>query len=216
MREAITVLLVDDHPMVRRGVADFLATQPDIEIVAEASSAAEAISAVGDHAPDVALVDMVMPGSDGVQLIGELARISPRTAIVVLTSYQDDRLLFPALRAGALSYLLKDVGPGELAAAVRRAAAGEGVLHPAVAARVMAELRGPRRGEASGYQELTDRELEVLRLVADGSSNADIASRLFISEKTVKSHVSNILAKLHLADRTQAAAYAWRRGIIRP
>lgn len=217
MSDAITVLLIDDHAMVRRGVADFLSAQPGIEVVAEASSAAEATSAIGTHVPDVALVDLVLPGADGVELIGDLARVSPRTAIVVLTSYDDDRFLFPALRAGALSYLLKDVGPGELADAIRQAAAGEAVLHPAVAARVVTEFHhAARESEASAYRELTPRELEVLRLIADGCSNADIAARLFISEKTVKSHVSNVLAKLHLADRTQAAAYAWRNGFIQP
>jgi NarL family two-component system response regulator LiaR len=216
MNGPVTVVLVDDHAMVRRGVADFLATQEGMQVVAEASGAAQAVSAVRDLAPDVALVDLVLPGTSGVELIGELARTSPRTAIVVLTSFADDQLLFPALRSGALSYLLKDVGPEDLAHAVRQAAAGEAILHPDVAARVAEEFSGATGHGASGGQELTSREREVLRLVADGHSNAQIAARLFISEKTVKSHVSNVLAKLHLADRTQAAAYAWRRGIVRP
>jgi NarL family two-component system response regulator LiaR len=215
MSGPVTVVLVDDHAMVRRGVADFLSTQDGLQVVAEAAGAAQAVSAVRDLAPDVALVDLVLPGTSGVELIGELARTSPRTAIVVLTSFADDQLLFPALRAGALSYLLKDVGPEDLAHAVRQAAAGEATLHPAVAARVAEEFSSvPGHGGAG--QELTSREREVLRLVADGQSNAQIAARLFISEKTVKSHVSSVLAKLHLADRTQAAAYAWRRGIVRP
>lgn len=216
MSETITVLLADDHAMVRRGAADFLATQLGIEVVAEASCAAEALAAVHDHAPDVALVDLVMPGTDGVALIADMARAAPGTAIVVLTSFAGDRLLYPALRAGALSYLLKDVSPGELVHAVRQAAAGQPVLHPAAASQVLAgvpasgcELAGPAAG-------LTTRELDVLQLVARGCSNAEIASDLFISQKTVKTHVSRILAKLQLADRTRAAAWAWRSGIVRP
>lgn len=212
--DAVTVLIVDDHAMVRRGVQDFLATQPGITVLAEASSSAEAIAAAAECAPDVALVDLVMPGTEGVELIRRLGAASPRTRLVVLTSFHDDRHLFPALRAGAQSYLLKDIGPSELAAAVRKAAAGEVVLSPLVAARVIAEMGDPGSRRVLG--DLTAREVEVLRLVADGLSNSDIAGRLFIAERTVKSHVSNILAKLHLADRTQAAVLAWRRGIAGP
>ncbi len=216
MSEPITVVVVDDHPMVRQGVAGFLAAQGDITVVAEAASASEAVAAVAEHAPDVVLADLVMPGSDGVSVIRHLASASPRSAVVVLASYHDDDHLFPALAAGALSYLLKDVGPDDLAAAVRRASAGEAVLAPAAAARVIAELHAPRPRRADPAAALSGRELEVLRLVADGRANAEIARQLFISEKTVKSHVSNVLAKLHLADRTQAAAYAWKTGIVKP
>ena len=212
MSEPISVVIVDDHPLVRRGVAGFLATQAGIEVVAEAGSVPDAIAAVTQRALDVVLADLVMPDSNGVGLIRKLTAASPRSAVVVLTSYHDDRHLFPALAAGATSYLLKNVGPDDLAAAVRRAAAGEAVLHPAVAARVIAEMNESTPGRRSGGV-LSAREVEVLRLVADGCSNAEIARRLYISEKTVKSHVSNVLAKLHLADRTQAAAYAWRTGI---
>jgi len=215
MSDPITVLLVDDHEMVRRGVRAFLETRPDITVVAEAGSGEEAVRLAAEHAPDVALMDLIMPGMDGVEATRRLTAQSPRTNVIMLTSYHDDEHVFPAIRAGALSYVLKEVGPEELADAVRKAAAGEAVLHPRVAARVVRELHGARRDEPNAFRELSDRELEVLKLIADGLSNAEIASRLYVSEKTVKSHVSNILGKLHLADRTQAAVYAWRQGVVR-
>ncbi len=215
MSEPITVLLVDDHALVRQGVRAFLDTQSDITVVAEAASGEEAVHLAAEHAPDVALMDLMMPDMDGVEATRRLTARSPRTKVVVLTSYHDDEHIFPAIRAGALSYVLKEVGPDELAKAVRMAAAGEAVLHPRVAARVVRELHGARRDEPNVFRELSDRELEVLKLVAEGLSNAEISTRLFISEKTTKSHVSNILGKLHLADRTQAAVYAWREGVVR-
>ncbi len=215
MSEPITVLLVDDHEMVRSGVKAFLETRPDITVVAEAGSGEEAVKMAAEHAPDVALMDLIMPGMDGVEATRRLTAQSPRTSVIMLTSYHDDEHVFPAIRAGALSYVLKEVGPEELADAVRKAAVGEAVLHPRVAARVVRELHGARRDEPNAFRELSDRELEVLKLIADGLSNAVIASRLYVSEKTVKSHVSNILGKLHLADRTQAAVYAWRQGVVR-
>jgi two-component system, NarL family, response regulator LiaR len=213
--DPISVLLVDDHEMVRRGVRAFLETQGDSTVAAEAGSGEEAVRLAAEHAPDVALMDLIMPGMDGVEATRRLTARSPRTKVVMLTSYHDDEHIFPAIRAGALSYVLKEVGPGELADAVRKAAAGEAVLHPRVAARVVRELRGARRDEPNAFHELSDRELEVLRLIAEGLSNAQIAGRLYVSQKTVKSHVSNILSKLHLADRTQAAVYAWRQGVVR-
>jgi DNA-binding NarL/FixJ family response regulator len=215
MNEPITVLLVDDHAMVRQGVRAFLETQNDIAVVAEAGSGEEAVRLATEHAPDVALVDLIMPGMDGVEATRRLTARSPRTNVVVLTSYHDDEHVFPAIRAGALSYILKEVGPDELADAVRKAAIGEAVLHPQVAARVVRELHGARRDEPNAFHDLSERELEVLKLIAEGLSNAEISNRLFISEKTTKSHVSNILSKLHLADRTQAAVYAWREGVVR-
>ena len=215
MNEPITVLLVDDHAMVRQGVRAFLETQNDIAVVAEAGSGEEAVRLATEHAPDVALVDLIMPGMDGVEATRRLTARSPRTNVVVLTSYHDDEHVFPAIRAGALSYILKEVGPDELANAVRKAAVGEAVLHPQVAARVVRELHGARRDEPNAFHDLSERELEVLKLIAEGLSNAEISNRLFISEKTTKSHVSNILSKLHLADRTQAAVYAWREGVVR-
>lgn len=211
----ITVVVADDHALVRHGVRAFLATQPDLRVVAEAGSGEQAVAQVAAHRPDVALVDLRMPGADGVATIRALRRASPGTRVVVLTSYEAGSDVLPALRAGALSYLLKDASPEELARAVRAAAAGEAVLHPRVAARVVATLHGPRGEVPDAFRELTDRELEVLRLLADGASNREIAARLHIGEKTVKSHVSSMLAKLALSDRTQAAAYAWRHGVLR-
>jgi two-component system, NarL family, response regulator LiaR len=215
MSDPITVLLVDDHELVRRGVRAFLETRPDITVVAEAGSGEEAVRLAAEHAPDVALMDLIMPGMDGVEATRRLTAQSPRTSVIMLTSYHDDEHVFPAIRAGALSYVLKEIGPDELADAVRKAAAGEAVLHPRVAARVVRELHGARRDEPNVFRQLSDRELEVLKLIADGMSNAEIAGRLYVSEKTVKSHVSNILGKLHLVDRTQAAVYAWRQGVVR-
>jgi NarL family two-component system response regulator LiaR len=215
MSEPITILLVDDHALVRQGVRAFLETQSDITVVAEAGSGEEAIRVATEHAPDVALVDLIMPGMDGVEATRRLTARSPRTSVIVLTSYHDDEHVFPAIQAGALSYILKEVGPRELADAIRKAASGEAVLHPRVATRVVRELHGARRGEPNVFHNLSDRELEVLRLIAEGLSNAEISGRLFISEKTTKNHVSNILSKLHLADRTQAAVYAWRQGVVR-
>jgi NarL family two-component system response regulator LiaR len=216
MSEPVTVLLVDDHALVRQGVRAFLETQDDIAVIAEADSGEEAVRLAAEHAPDVALVDLIMPGMDGVEATRRLTARSPRTSVIVLTSYHDDEHVFPAIRAGALSYILKEVGPQELAEAVRKAASGEAVLHPRVAARVVRELHGARRElEPNVFHDLSDRELEVLKLIAEGLSNAEISGRLFISEKTTKNHVSNILGKLHLADRTQAAVYAWRQGVVR-
>jgi NarL family two-component system response regulator LiaR len=214
MADPITVLLADDHALVRKGVRGFLETQSDILVVAEAGTGLEAIRLAGEHAPDVALIDLLMPGMDGIETTRQILARSPRTRVIVLTSYHEDEHIFPAIRAGALSYLLKDVEPEELAAAVRKAAAGEAILHPRIAARVVEELQGIHGTPLNPFHELSGRELEVLRLVAAGRSNAEIAGMLSISEKTVKSHVGNILGKLHLADRTQAAVYAWREGLV--
>jgi len=215
MSEMITILLVDDHQMVRQGVRAFLETQQDLTVVAEAESGESAVALAIEHAPDVVLMDLIMPSMDGVEATRQLKKASPRTQVIVLTSYHQDEHIFPAIRAGALSYLLKDIGPEEMADAIRKAAVGEAVLHPRVASRVVQELHGSRDSVTNPFTELSERELEVLRLIANGLSNANIAEELVISEKTVKSHVSNILSKLHLADRTQAAVYAWREGIVR-
>ncbi len=216
MSERITVLVVDDQPVVRQGVRAFLGTQSDIAVVGAAASGEEALHLAAEHAPDVVLVDLVMPGMDGVETTRRLRQLSPRSQVLVLTSYDQDEYIFPAIRAGALSYLLKEVGSEELVDAIRKAAHGEAVLHPRVAARVVQELRGTRNDQPNAFAELSERELEVLRLIASGLTNEEIAARLVISEKTVKSHVSNILAKLHVADRTQAAVFAWRQGVVRP
>ncbi len=215
MAQPISVIIVDDHTVVREGVRAFLDTQPDIHVVAEAASGLEAVRLCMEYAPDVVLMDLVMPGMNGVEATRRLKRVSPRTQVIVLTSYDDDDHIFPAIQAGAISYLLKDVGPGDLADAVRKAARGEAMLHPRVAARVIRELHNMPRETPAIFSELTERELDVLRLIAEGLSNAEIAQRLVISEKTVKSHVSNILNKLHLADRTQAAVLAWKEGLMK-
>jgi len=212
--EPITVLIVDDHAVVRQGVRFYLDAQEDIAVVGEAESGEEAVRLAADVVPDVVLMDLVMSGMGGVAATRCIREASPRSRIVVLTSYHDDVHVFPAIKAGALSYLLKDVKPDELAEAVRAAARNEVVLHPHVAARMMRELRGGRWEGVSPISTLTDRELEVLRLIAEGHSNARIAEHLVLSEKTVKGYVSNILSKLHLADRTQAAVYAWREGMV--
>jgi NarL family two-component system response regulator LiaR len=211
----ITVILVDDHEVVRNGVSAFLASQPDFEVVGEAKSGTEAVDLAQRHVPDVVLMDLVMAKMDGVEATRQVKAVSPRTKIVVLTSYHQDEYIFPALQAGAISYILKDVKMDELADALRRAAAGEATLHPRVASRVIQELHGANREELNPYTELTEREMEVLKLIAKGQSNSEIAESLVISVNTVKGHVSNILSKLHLADRTQAAVYAWQQGIVR-
>jgi len=215
VNDPITVLLIDDHQVVRQGVRAFLETQADIKVVGEAGSGEEAVTLAADQAPDVALMDLIMPGMDGVEATRRIKAASPRTQVVVLTSYHQDEHIFPAIKAGALSYVLKDIGPEELADVVRKAATGEAVLNPQVAARVVLEFQAIDRDEPNPFTELSDREMEVIRLIAEGLNNAAIAEKLVISEKTVKSHVSNILGKLHLGDRTQAAVYAWRAGIVR-
>ena len=216
MNEPITILIVDDHQIARQGVREFLETQSDFEVIGEAETGKQAVSLASLHIPDVVLMDLVMPGElDGVGATSRIKGVSPRSQVVVLTSYHEDEHIFPAIRAGALSYILKDIGADELAEAVRKAASGESVINPRVAARLVQEVRGTRGLALNPFTELTEREMEVLLLISDGLSNAVIAERLVISEKTVKGHVSNILSKLHLADRTQAAVYAWREGIVR-
>jgi NarL family two-component system response regulator LiaR len=215
MSDPITVLVVDDHAVVREGVRAFLATQPDVVVVGAAASGEEALRVAAEQVPDVVLMDLVMPGMDGIETTRRLRQISPRTQVLVLTSYDQDEHIFPAIRAGAQSYLLKEIGGEELADALRKAARGEAVLHPRVAARVIQELHGARQDQPNAFTDLSERELEVLKLIANGLGNDEIAARLVISEKTVKSHVSNILNKLHVDDRTQAAVFAWREGVVR-
>jgi NarL family two-component system response regulator LiaR len=210
--DRIRVLIADDHPVVRRGLRTFLELQEDIEIVGEASDGEEAVERVRELLPDVVLVDLVMPKVDGIEAIRRIRAISPTTRLIVLTSFADDDKVFPAVKAGAMGYLLKDVAPADLVEAIRTVHRGEALMHPAVAAKVMSELaHGERRAPGDA---LTERELDVLRLIARGCSNREIATDLVLSEKTVKTHVSNILAKLHLADRTQAALFAVREKIV--
>jgi two-component system, NarL family, response regulator LiaR len=211
----ISLLIVDDHIVVRQGLRAFLDTRLEINVIGDAGTGEEALSLVEQHAPDVALVDLVMPGMDGVEITRRIRSASPRTQVIIFSSFYKDEHIFPAIRSGALSYLLKDARPEELVAAIQKAAAGEAVLDAKVAARLVHEMQRGADQSINPFAELSERELQVLRLIAEGQSNQLIAEKLFISEKTVKSHVSNILSKLHLADRTQAAVYAWTKGIVR-
>jgi DNA-binding NarL/FixJ family response regulator len=213
--DAITVMIVDDHEMVRRGACSYLEAQTDISVVAQAGSGEEAVKLAQEFIPDVVLMDLVMPGMDGVEATRQVKNASPRTQIIILTSFHQDEFIFPALQAGAISFLLKDVKATELLEAIRRAARGEATLHPKIAARVIKTFRDLATEDAAAFTALTDREMEVLKLIAKGYSNDRIAEQLVISVGTVKGHVSNILSKLHLVDRTQAAAYAWQEGIVR-
>jgi NarL family two-component system response regulator LiaR len=212
----IKVLLVDDHRIVRQGVRAFLQTLKDIVVIGEADSGAAAVGAAESLHPDVVLMDLEMPGElDGISATRQIRKLRPETQVIVVTSHHQDEYIFPAVRAGAISYLLKDVEPDELADAIRKAARGDAVLDSRVAARIIHELQGIRRDEPNPFTELSEREFEVLRLIAAGKSNAEIAEVLVLGESTVKTHTSNVLKKLHLDDRTQAAVYAWKEGIVR-
>jgi NarL family two-component system response regulator LiaR len=207
----IRVLLVDDHAVVRQGLRAFLQLQPDIEVVAEAASGPAALEAAASHEPDVVLMDLVMPGGDGLSAIAALTRTNPQARVLALSSFADDEQVFGAMEAGAAGYLLKDVEPDDLAAAIRQVHAGQPALDPEVAARLMRRVAEPRQPVA---EQLTPRELDVLRLVVEGFANKEIARRLAITEKTVKTHVSNILQKLGVPDRTSAAVLALRRRLL--
>jgi two-component system, NarL family, response regulator LiaR len=211
----IRVLIADDHAVVRQGLKTFLELQDDIEVVEDVADGEAAVAAVEREAPDVVLMDLVMPGVDGVEAIRRIREGRSQARVLVLSSFLDDERLFPAVRAGAAGYLLKDVEPRELVKAIRTVHGGEALLHPAVAARLMDEFAAgrPREPSADG---LTGREREVLTLIARGLPNKLIARDLSISEKTVKAHVSSILGKLGVSDRTQAALYAVRSGLVEP
>ena len=209
MGDTIRVLVVDDHAVVREGLRTFLSLQDGIDVVGEAGDGREAVAVAERERPDVVLMDLVMPRLDGVQAMRELRARVPRARVIVLTSFLDDDRLLPAIRAGAAGYLLKNVEPSELARAVRAADAGEALIDPAVAARLVDALA---EGDEREEQPLTAREQEVLDLVARGYANKRIALELGIAEKTVKTHVGHVLAKLGVADRTQAALYATRSG----
>jgi two-component system, NarL family, response regulator LiaR len=213
LTETITVLLVDDHAVVREGIRSFLELQEGVEVVGEGGDGEEAVRMAAQLRPDVILMDLVMPRLDGVGAMRELRRRLPEVRVIVLTSFSDDDRLLPAIQAGAAGYLLKDVQPQELARAVRAAHAGEALLDPGVAARVV-EAIAQRPGEEPA-DNLTPRERQVLELIARGLPNKLIARELEVSEKTVKNHVSHVLAKLGVRDRTQAALYAARAGLGR-
>jgi DNA-binding NarL/FixJ family response regulator len=207
----IRVLIADDHAVVRQGLRTFLDLQDDIEVVAEAADGEEALAAIERTEPDVVLMDLVMPGVDGIEALRRLRERAPATRAIVLSSFVDDDKLFPAVRAGAAGYLLKDVQPQELVAAIRTVHAGGSLLHPVVAARLMDEL-----ATSAPLEQLTAREREVLALIGRGLANKLIARELGIAEKTVKAHVSSVLSKLGLTDRTQAALFAVREGLVGP
>ncbi len=209
----ISVLLVDDHSVVRKGVSSFLETQEEIEVVGEAESGEKAIEICENLYPDVVLLDLLLGGMNGVETTKKIKLVSPCSQVIILTSFDDDECVLPAIEAGALSYLLKDVNPEQLVEAVKKAVLGEAVLHPSLASQIIEGLQG-KKTPATNYKELTKRETEVLKLIAEGLSNCEIGEKLFISEKTVKSHVSSILSKLHVTDRTKAAVYAWRNELV--
>ncbi len=214
MSEPISVMIVDDHEVVRKGIRAYLESTSEFRVVGEASSGKEALQLVAELVPDVILMDLIMPDMDGIQTTREIKKISPRSQIVVLTSFHEDAHIFPALKAGAISYILKDIKMEDLAEALHRAARREVTFHPLVAERVLRSIRHDDSMEELLYAELTQRELEILKLIANAHSNSQIAEELVISESTVKGYVSNILSKLHLSDRTQAAVYAWEKGLV--
>ncbi|HLN62249.1 MAG TPA: response regulator transcription factor [Symbiobacteriaceae bacterium] len=209
----IRLLLVDDHKMVREGLKIYLSTEDEIEVVGEAADGAAAAKLTAELKPDVILMDLVMPGTDGIEGIKLCRATSPETRIIALTSMPDDERVMPAIRAGALSYLLKDVSADELAGAIRSAAAGKPTLHPMAAARMMQELSAPPKPK-SAVDEISPREMEVLQLIATGLSNKEIGEKLYIGERTVKTHVSHLLEKLQLQDRTQLAIYAVQNKLV--
>jgi len=210
----ISLVIVDDHVLVRQGIRAFLETHTDLSIVGEAEDAASATAVCAQHKPDVALVDLVMPGG-GITATHDIRAVSPDTQIVLLTSFDDAQQILAAVQAGAISCLLKDIDADSLADTVRKAARGEAVLHPRVAGHLMDALRRGAMPAAQMLETLSTREREVLSLMAEGMSNQQIAEQLGIGEKTVKTHVSNVLAKLGVGDRTQAAVFAWKAGMKR-
>jgi len=212
MSQTIRVFIVEDHPIVRRGIKDLLETEPDIQLVGEAVNGQQAVEQVAALAPDVVLMDLVMPIMDGIEATRQIRSRVPQVRILVLTSFATDDKVFPAIRAGALGYLIKDTAPEDLIRAIRQVQRGEVSLHPLIAQKLLKEISGPVN-QPPDSEPLTSREVEVLQLIARGRNNQEIAAELVLSVATVYTHVSNILAKLHLASRTQAALYAVREGL---
>ena len=215
----IRVLIVDDHAMVRQGLRTFLELQDNaelaIEVIGEATNGIEAVELASRTQPDVILLDLVMPKMDGIKATFKIMECSPNSKVIILTSFGEEDKILPAIRAGAQGYLLKDIPPAELVQAVREVYLGKVQLHPEIARKLMAAVASNDTPRAEHSEDgLTAREQEVLSLIADGMSNHQIAEKLTISEKTVKTHVSNVLSKLHLDDRTQAAVYALKHGVI--
>ena len=213
MKKTIRILIADDHGIVRKGIKALLATEKDMQVVGEAENGAEAVEKAASLSPDVVLMDLVMPEMDGIEATRRITAAQQETKILVLTSFAADDKVFPAVKAGALGYLLKDSTPEQLLEAIRQVHRGEPSLEPSIARKVLQELSHAGEAGRQTTEPLTERELDVLRLIAQGMSNKEIAAKIFVAEWTVRSHVSNILGKLHLASRTQAALYALRSGI---
>ncbi|WP_433747145.1 response regulator [Falsibacillus pallidus] len=207
----IRVLFADDHEMVRIGVASYLSAQPDIEVVGEAENGARAVELALDLKPDIILMDLVMPEMDGIEATSAIMAQWPEAKIIIVTSFLDDEKVYPALEAGAASYMLKTSKASEIAEAVRATYNGQSILEPEVTGKMMAKMRN--RGAKELHEELTNREMEILLLMAKGKTNQEIADELFIALKTAKTHVSNILAKLNVQDRTQAVIYAFKHSL---
>ncbi len=210
MSDSISVLIADDHPVVRQGMHALLEVQEGIDVVGQVEDGEAAVKFIEENPPDVILMDINMPKLSGIEATEQIRKISPNTQIIILTSHHQDAMVFPAIKAGALSYLLKSATPDEVIDAVHAAAKGEARLHPRVAQRMMGEIAGTR----PSADNLTARELDVLKEITGGFDNRNIAKNLNLSEKTVKTHISNILSKLHLDDRTQVAIYALKQGIV--
>ncbi|UAL46682.1 response regulator transcription factor [Sutcliffiella horikoshii] len=208
----IRVLFVDDHEMVRIGVTAYLSAQPDIEVVAEADDGSVAIELALEHKPDIILMDLVMKEMDGIEATRRIMEQWPEAKIIIVTSFLDDEKVYPALEAGATSYMLKTSKASEIANAVRSTYKGQSILEPEVAGKMMKKMR--RKTEILPHEELTNREMEILLLMTQGKTNQEIADELFIALKTVKVHVSNILAKLQVQDRTQAVIYAFKHSLV--
>lgn len=208
----ITILFADDHEMVRIGVTSYLSTQPDMEVTAEASSGREAVRLALELRPDIILMDLVMDDMNGIEATEKIMEAWPAAKIIIVTSFIDDEKVYPALEAGAVSYILKTSRAGEIAAAIRKTHDGQSILEPEVAGKLMANMK--RRDQRELHEELTARELEVLRLLAEGKTNMEIAEELFIALKTAKVHVSSVLHKLQVQDRTQAVVYAYKHRLF--
>lgn len=213
MTNEIKLMIVDDHDMVRKGLKAYLLTEPDFTITGEASNGKEAITLASEVKPDVILMDLIMPEMTGIEATREIMAILPHTKIIIITSFYDDEQVFPAIEAGAFSYLLKTASADEIISTIRKAVLDESVIEQKVAQKMMKQIR--TKPKTLLHDELTKREKEVLLLIGEGKTNSQIAEDLFIGLKTVKTHVSNILSKLNVSDRTQAAVYAIRNGIVR-